>query len=150
MAAILRSGRSFKTEVVPEIESYTKIGHVISCVLRFCSTFYLKYWRSYGNFKIWPIFSCDDVINDVINTKNYTDLARPKTHICVKFGVDCFNGATGIVNITDKQTDRQTDRWKGNRRLHTCQNYLTEIETETWLTYPHVHVYILHFSFCLV
>ena len=39
MAAILRSGRSFKPEVVPEIDSYTKIGHVIPYLLRFCSTF---------------------------------------------------------------------------------------------------------------
>ena len=47
------------------------------------------------------------IIHDVINTKNYTDLARSKTHICVKFGVDCSNSATGIVNITDKQTDEK-------------------------------------------
>ena len=49
-----------------------------------------------------------------------------------------------------RDTNRQTNKWKGNRRLHTCQNYLTELETETWLIYPHSHVYILHFSFCLV
>ena len=65
---------------------------------------------SYDNFKIWPIFRRDDVIDDVNNTKNYTDLARYKIHICAKFGVDCLNGATCIVNITDKQTDKQTDR----------------------------------------
>ena len=29
MAAILRPGRTFKPEVVPEFESYTKIGHAI-------------------------------------------------------------------------------------------------------------------------
>ena len=29
MAAILMSGRNFKPEVVPEVESYTKIGHAI-------------------------------------------------------------------------------------------------------------------------
>ena len=34
MAAILRFGR-----VLPEVESYTKIGHVIPYILRFCSTF---------------------------------------------------------------------------------------------------------------
>ena len=39
MAAILRSGRTFKPEVAPEIESYTKIGHAIPYILRFCSTF---------------------------------------------------------------------------------------------------------------
>ena len=39
MAAILRFRRVFKLGVVPEIESYTKIGHVIPYILRFCSTF---------------------------------------------------------------------------------------------------------------
>ena len=39
MAAILMSGRIFKPEVVPEVESYTKIGHAIPFILRFCSTF---------------------------------------------------------------------------------------------------------------
>ena len=39
MAAILRFGRVFKPGVVPEVESYTKIGHVIPYILRFCSTF---------------------------------------------------------------------------------------------------------------
>ena len=108
MAAILRSGRSFKPEVVPEVESYFKIGHTILYILSFWSTLQLKNWQSYGNFKIWPIFGPDDVISDVINTKNYTHVARPKIHICAKFGVDCCNGATGIVNITDPQTDKQT------------------------------------------
>ena len=39
MAAILRSGRTFKLEVLPEVESYTKIDHAIPCILRFCWTF---------------------------------------------------------------------------------------------------------------
>ena len=30
MAAILRSGRTFTPEVVPEVESYTEIGHALS------------------------------------------------------------------------------------------------------------------------
>ena len=30
---------NFKPEVVPEVESYTKIGHAIPYILRFCSTF---------------------------------------------------------------------------------------------------------------
>ena len=87
-----------------------KMHNTKGYILSFWSTFYLKNWRSFDNFKIWPIFLPDDVINDVINTKNYTDLARYKIHIPVKFGVDCSNGATCIVNITDKQTDKQTDR----------------------------------------
>ena len=87
-----------------------KIYNTKGYILSFWSTFYLKNWRSYGNFKFWPIFGPDDVIDDVINTKNYTDLARSKIHIPVKFGVDCSNGATCIVTITDKQTDKQTNR----------------------------------------
>ena len=39
MATILRFGRIFKLGVVPEVESYTKIGYVIPYILRFCSTF---------------------------------------------------------------------------------------------------------------
>ena len=39
MAAILRFGRVFKPEVVPEIEFNNKIGHAIPYILRFYSTF---------------------------------------------------------------------------------------------------------------
>ena len=35
MAAILRSGRAFKPEVLPEIETYIEIGHVIPHILSF-------------------------------------------------------------------------------------------------------------------
>ena len=87
-----------------------KIYNTKGYILSFWSTFYLKNWQSYGNFKFWPIFGPDDVIDDVTNTKNYTDLARSKIHIPVKFGVDCSNGATCIVTITDKQTNKQTDK----------------------------------------
>ena len=38
MAAIFMSVRTFKPEVVPNIESYIEIGHVIAYVLSFCST----------------------------------------------------------------------------------------------------------------
>ena len=39
MAAILRSGRTFKPEVVPEMQSYVEIGHVIFYILSFWSPF---------------------------------------------------------------------------------------------------------------
>ena len=39
IAAIWGFGRVFKPEVVTEVESYTKIGHAIPYILRFCSTF---------------------------------------------------------------------------------------------------------------
>ena len=38
MATILMSGRTFKPEVVPDIQSYIEIGHAIAYVLSFCST----------------------------------------------------------------------------------------------------------------
>ena len=38
MAAILRSERTFKPEVVREVGSYAKIGHAIAYILSFCST----------------------------------------------------------------------------------------------------------------
>ena len=37
MAAILRSGRAFKPEVVPEMQSYIEIGHVNPYNLSFWS-----------------------------------------------------------------------------------------------------------------
>ena len=39
MAAILRFGRSFKPELVLEVEYNTNIGHAIPYILIFCSTF---------------------------------------------------------------------------------------------------------------
>ena len=39
MAAILGFGRVFEPGVVPEVESNTKIDHVVPYILRFCSTF---------------------------------------------------------------------------------------------------------------
>ena len=38
-AAILRSKRAFKPEVVAEMQSYIKIGHVIPYILSFWSLF---------------------------------------------------------------------------------------------------------------
>ena len=37
MAAILWSGPTFKPKIVPEVESFTKIGHAIAYILSFCS-----------------------------------------------------------------------------------------------------------------
>ena len=37
MAAILNFGRVFKPEVVPKVESYIKVGHVIPYILSFWS-----------------------------------------------------------------------------------------------------------------
>ena len=37
-------------------------------------------------------------------------------HICAKFGVDCSNGVACIASITDKQTNKLTNK-------HTCQNW---------------------------
>ena len=39
MAAILRFGRVLKPDVVPEVDSYTKIGHATPYILIFCSAF---------------------------------------------------------------------------------------------------------------
>ena len=38
MAAILRFGRTFKPEVEPVVELYTKTGHAIAYILSFSST----------------------------------------------------------------------------------------------------------------
>ena len=60
---------------------------------------------------MWPR---DLVIWPMINT-NYTLLSGNTIHFCVKFGDDWANGATCIASRTDK--------WKGNRRLQTRQNF---------------------------
>ena len=39
MAAILRSERTFKPEVTPEVKFYFEIGHAIPYILSFWSTF---------------------------------------------------------------------------------------------------------------
>ena len=42
------SGAFFKPGIVPEVESYTKIGHVIPYVLRFCSdVLAYRKWQDY-------------------------------------------------------------------------------------------------------
>ena len=38
MAAILRSERAFKPEVVPKVASYNKIGHAVAYMLSFWLT----------------------------------------------------------------------------------------------------------------
>ena len=101
MAAILRSGRTFKPEVVPEIESHTKIGHAIPYILRFCSTFLLKYWRSYGYFKIRTTFWPRDLVIWHLTYKNYRVLCCRRLHIWTKFGDDWSKTATCIAeNVT--------------------------------------------------
>ena len=62
IAAILRSEQSFKPDLALEIEYNTTIGHTIPYILSFCSTIYFNSWRSYGNFKIWPIFLPHDLV----------------------------------------------------------------------------------------
>ena len=56
---------------MPEVEYTRKIAICISDILSFWSTLYLKYWRKYINFKIWPTLWPGDVINDVMNTHLY-------------------------------------------------------------------------------
>ena len=76
MAAILSSRRTFLHEVIPEGEYTRKIAMSISDILSFWSTSYLKYWRRYINFKIWPTLWPGDVINDVMSTWNITCTTR--------------------------------------------------------------------------
>ena len=57
MAAILRPRRVFKPEVVPEIESYIKIGHAVPYMLSFVR-------RSNSNIKrVMAISKCDLLID---------------------------------------------------------------------------------------
>ena len=127
MAAILRSRRSFKPEVLPEVESYMKIGHAYLYLMSFCSTFYLKNWRSYDNFKIWPTFWPRDLVIWPLTYKKYTDLCWTRLHMWTKFRVNWSKIATCIASQTNRQTDRQTD--KQTVKQHTCTNKQTNRQT---------------------
>ena len=131
---ILGLGRTFLSGVSPVVEHLGKKAKSMPYILSFWSTFQLKNWWSYGNLKMWPIFGPDDVIDDVINTKKYTPIARSKIHICTKFGVDCLNGVTSIVNITDPQTNETA--------IGDCE--LAKILNDS-LTVIFIDIYILFF-----
>ena len=49
MAAFLRSRRSFKPEVVPELWYYIEIGHADPYIFSFWSTLQLNNWRNYDD-----------------------------------------------------------------------------------------------------
>ena len=115
MAAILRSRRSFKPEDLPEVESYMKIGHAYLYLMSFCSTFYLKNWRSYDNFKIWPTFWPRDLVIWPSTYKKYTDLSWTRFHMWTKFRVNWSKIATCIAFQTNRQTDRQTNKQTDKR-----------------------------------
>ena len=115
MAAILRSRRSFKLEDLPEVESYMKIGHAYLYLMSFCSTFYLKNWRSYDNFKIWPTFWPRDLVIWPSTYKKYTPMWWTRFHMWTKFRVNWSKIATCIAFQTNRQTDRQTNKQTDKR-----------------------------------
>ena len=101
MAAILRSGRIFKPKVVPEVESYSKIGHAIAYILSFCSTVQLKYHRSNGNFKIGPtVWPCDIV---------FWRLTYKNTGFCVMVDYIC---GPSLVMIGQKLWPASRKMWQ--------------------------------------
>ena len=51
---------------------YQKDSHEHFRHFEFCSTLWLKYWRRYINFKIWPTLWPCDVIDDVTSAWNIT------------------------------------------------------------------------------
>ena len=61
----------FLSEVIPEVEYTRKTAISISDILSFQSMLYLKYWRRYINFKIWPTLWPGDITNDILNTQLY-------------------------------------------------------------------------------
>ena len=89
-----QNGRHFEIatnnlpEVIPEVEYTSKTAMGNSNILSFRSTRYLKYWRRYINFKIWPTLWPDDVIDDVTSAWNITyttrhrQLRTPKYCLC--------------------------------------------------------------------
>ena len=115
MAAILRSRRSFKPEDLPEVESYMKIGHAYLYLMSFCSTFYLKNWRSYGDFKIWPTFWPRDLVIWPSTYKKYTPMWWTRFHMWTKFRVNWSKTTTCIAFQTNRQTDRQTNKQTDKR-----------------------------------
>ena len=80
----------FLPEVIPEVECARKIAMSISDILSFWSTLWLKYWRRYINFKIWPILLPADVINDVMNMYLYDCSHKLMIPMHRKFNDDIF------------------------------------------------------------
>ena len=118
MAAILRSRRSFKPEVVPKFGFYIKIGHAHPYHISFCSTFYLKNWRSYGDFKIWPTFWPRDLVIWPSTYKKYTPMWWTRFHMWTKFRVNWSKTATCIAFQTNRQTNKQTNKqMKGQSKI---------------------------------
>ena len=60
--SIFDLGRSFEPTLIAEFEYAIWLAKSIRYILSFWSTFYLKNWRSYGNFKIWPTFWPSDLV----------------------------------------------------------------------------------------
>ena len=89
MAAIL-SPTIFLPEVIPEAEYTRKIAMSISDILSLWSTLYLKYWRRYINFKIWPFLWPGDVINEVVNIYLHNCSYNLMIHMQRKFNDDIF------------------------------------------------------------
>ena len=87
-----------------------KIGHAYIYLMSFCSTFYLKNWRSYDNFKIWPTFWPRDLVIRPLTYKKYRPMWWTRLHVWTKFSDDWSKTATCIATQTNKQTNRQTDR----------------------------------------
>ena len=90
-----------------------KIGHAYLFLMSFCSTFYLKNWRSYDNFKIWPTFWPRDL---VIWPLPYKSIGR-----CV--GPDSICGPSLVLigqKLRPVPCNRQTNKQTDERAIGDC------------------------------
>ena len=121
MAAILMSKFNVKPDVTPEVNHNRIRSHNQRCISVFVSMLYLKRCLRYDDLKIWPIYRPDDVISDVINTKNNSSLPRSTYHMWTKFGDDLTICSRDMVRQRHKQTNIHTNKQTDQ---HTCQNVI--------------------------
>ena len=107
---IWRSRQTFSSKVSPEISYVNLIAKSIPCILSFCSTFYLKNLRSYGNFKIWLTFLPGDLVSWPTSLPLLLAGTSDSIHMCTKFGDDTSKHSWVMLDKTDRLTDRQMDR----------------------------------------
>ena len=120
----------FILEMIPEVEYTSKTTKIISDILSFWSTLYLKFWWRFRNYKIWPALWTADVIGDVMSSWNITCTAKRQLCACKILSVwhQSFivksSGQTSWQTQTDIQAGRQTDR-QIDRQTHTHTNKQT-------------------------
>ena len=108
-----RSGRTFSSKVSSEGSYLNRIAKSTPAFWSFWSTFQLKNWRSYGNFKIWPIFFTwwpSSMTYLFVNVTYWNCWPIPYVEQVWWWYVKAFMIYAWQNWQTNRQTDRQTDK----------------------------------------